>query len=42
VSNRSTRRIITGGAPVTDPPEYFYTDDHYDSFCLITDAGARS
>jgi ribonuclease T1 len=40
--NRSTKRIITGGAPVTNPGQYFYTADHYDSFCLITDAGRQS
>ena len=39
--NRSTKRIVTGGGPVTDPPQYFYTGDHYDSFCVITDAGRR-
>jgi ribonuclease T1 len=39
--NRSTRRIITGGAPLTHPPQYFYTGDHYDSFCLVTDAGRQ-
>ena len=39
--NRSTRRIIAGGSPVTDPPEYYYTADHYDSFCRITGAGGR-
>ena len=32
---------ITGGTPVTDPPEYYYTGDHYNSFCLITDAKGR-
>lgn len=37
--NRSTRRIITGGAPVNDPSGYYYTADHYDSFCSITGAG---
>jgi guanyl-specific ribonuclease Sa len=37
--NRSTKRIITGGAPLTDPPQYFYTGDHYDSFCTVADAG---
>jgi guanyl-specific ribonuclease Sa len=37
--NRSTKRIITGGAPLTNPPQYFYTDDHYDSFCTVADAG---
>ncbi|MEU0498740.1 ribonuclease domain-containing protein [Mycobacterium sp. NPDC006124] len=41
-TNRSTRRIVTGGSPVTDPREYFYTADHYDSFCLVTGAGGRS
>ncbi|MCV7420277.1 ribonuclease [Mycobacterium yunnanensis] len=41
-TNRSTRRMVTGGSPVTDPPEYFYTADHYDSFCLVTGAGGRS
>ena len=40
--NRSMRRIITGGAPVTNPRQYFYTDDHYDSFCLVNDAGRQS
>jgi ribonuclease T1 len=39
--NRSTRRIITGGAPLAHPPQYFYTGDHYDSFCLVTDAGRQ-
>jgi ribonuclease T1 len=39
--NRSTRRIVTGGSPVTDPREFFYTADHYDSFCLVTEAGGR-
>ena len=39
--NRSTRRIVTGGAPLTNPGQYFYTDDHYDSFCLVTDAGGQ-
>lgn len=39
--NRSTKRIITGGAPLTNPLQYFYTADHYDSFCLVTDAGRQ-
>jgi len=39
--DRSLRRIVTGGAPLTDPTQYFYTGDHYDSFCLVTDAGRR-
>ncbi|WP_235892594.1 ribonuclease domain-containing protein [Mycolicibacterium hodleri] len=40
-SNRSTRRIVTGGSPLTDPPQYFYTGDHYDSFCVVPDVKAR-
>jgi ribonuclease T1 len=39
--NRSTRRIITGGVPLAKPRQYFYTADHYDSFCLIPDAGRQ-
>ena len=39
--SRSTRRIITGGAPLTNPGQYFYTGDHYGSFCLVTDAGRQ-
>ena len=39
--DRSTRRIITGGAPLTNPSQYFYTGDHYDSFCLVTGAGRQ-
>ena len=29
LGHRGARRIITGGQP---PLEYYYTDDHYDSF----------
>jgi guanyl-specific ribonuclease Sa len=39
--NRSTKRIITGGAPTTHPRQYYYTNDHYYSFCLVTDAGRQ-
>lgn len=35
-SDRGARRVVTGGNPKTDPTWYFYTDDHYDSFCQIT------
>ena len=33
LSHRGARRIITGGKP---PAEYYYTDDHYDSFRSFT------
>jgi ribonuclease T1 len=39
--DRSGRRIVTGGAPPTNPTQYFYTGDHYDSFCLVTGAGGQ-
>ena len=39
--DRSLRRIVTGGAPLNDPAQYFYSGDHYDSFCLVTDAGRQ-
>lgn len=38
---RSTRRIVTGGEPLTTPDEFFYTGDHYDSFCLVSDIEGR-
>ncbi|WP_218279277.1 ribonuclease domain-containing protein [Knoellia remsis] len=34
--DRGARRIVTGGAPLTDPPNWYYTADHYASFCTIT------
>jgi guanyl-specific ribonuclease Sa len=37
LDHRGKRRIVTGGAPLDDPPEFYYTDDHYESFCLIGD-----
>ncbi|MBI9000966.1 ribonuclease [Corynebacterium sp. CCM 9185] len=36
--HRGERRIITGGGSDRDPDVWYYTDDHYDSFCLIPDA----
>jgi guanyl-specific ribonuclease Sa len=39
--DRSLRRIVTGGTPLTDPAQYFYTGNHYDSFCLVTGTGRQ-
>jgi ribonuclease T1 len=39
--DRSLRRIVTGGTPLTDPTQYFYTGNHYDSFCLVTGTGTQ-
>lgn len=36
LGHRGARRIVTGGTlPIDD---WFYTDDHYETFCRITDA----
>ena len=35
VNHRGARRIITGGGTETDPDVYYYTDDHYESFCEV-------
>lgn len=34
-SNRGARRIVTGGDPQTSPPDWYYTGDHYGSFCRL-------
>lgn len=36
--HRGARRIVTGGGTATDPDVWYYTDDHYDTFCEIPDA----
>lgn len=38
VSHRGARRIVTGGDPASSPEHWYYTDDHYESFCEIPDA----
>ena len=30
--------IVVGGGSDTDPDVWYYTDDHYESFCEIPDA----
>ena len=37
LSHRGARRIVTGGDP---PSEWYYTDDHYDSFRAFQPAAA--
>ena len=32
---RGTRRVITGGEPLTTPSAFYYTGDHYETFCQI-------
>lgn len=36
VNHRGARRIVTGGPNARDPEVWYYTDDHYESFCTIT------
>lgn len=38
LDHRGARRIVTGGGESTDPEVWYYTDDHYESFCEIPDA----
>ncbi|MEJ6014557.1 ribonuclease domain-containing protein [Corynebacterium sp. H127] len=38
LNHRGERRIITGGGSKTDPDVWYYTDNHYESFCEIPDA----
>ncbi|AWB81481.1 ribonuclease [Corynebacterium yudongzhengii] len=38
LDHRGERRIVTGGGTETDPEVWYYTDDHYESFCEIPDA----
>lgn len=32
---RGARRVITGGEPPANPAEFYYTGDHYETFCQI-------
>ena len=38
LSHRGARRIVVGGGSDTDPDVWYYTDDHYETFCYIPDA----
>lgn len=38
VGHRGARRIVVGGGTAADPDVWYYTPDHYDSFCAIPDA----
>lgn len=38
INHRGERRIVTGGGSETDPEHWYYTSDHYESFCEIPDA----
>jgi guanyl-specific ribonuclease Sa len=33
LDHRGERRIVTGGPVERDPEHWYYTDDHYESFC---------
>lgn len=38
LNHRGARRIVTGGGGNTNPEAWYYTSDHYESFCEIPDA----
>lgn len=35
LNHRGARRIVTGGEDAAEPDVWFYTEDHYESFCEI-------
>lgn len=38
LNHRGERRIVVGGGTGTDPDVWYYTSDHFESFCSIPDA----
>lgn len=36
LDHRGARRIVTGGPDERAPERWYYTDDHYESFCEFT------
>lgn len=38
LNHRGERRIVVGGGTEDDPDVWYYTDDHYETFCVIPDA----
>lgn len=38
LNHRGERRIVVGGGSKTDPDVWFYSSDHYETFCTIPDA----
>ncbi len=38
MNHRGAKRIVVGGGTETDPEVWYYSDDHYESFCVIPDA----
>lgn len=38
LDHRGAKRIVVGGGTETDPEVWYYSDDHYESFCEIPDA----
>lgn len=38
ITHRGERRIVVGGGTKTNPEVWYYSSDHFKSFCTITDA----
>lgn len=38
LNHRGERRLVVGGGSETDPDVWYYTSDHFESFCSIPDA----
>lgn len=41
MGHRGPKRIVVGGGTETDPEVWYYSEDHYESFCVIPDAEDR-
>jgi guanyl-specific ribonuclease Sa len=41
MGHRGPKRIVVGGGTETDPEVWYYSGDHYESFCVIPDAEDR-
>lgn len=39
LDHRGAKRVVTGGDAETDPDVWYYTDDHYETFCEFAPAG---
>lgn len=38
LNHRGAKRIVVGGGTEDDPEVWYYSEDHYESFCEIPDA----
>ncbi len=39
LAHRGSRRVVTGGVDADEPERWYFTKDHYESFCEFAPAG---